>query len=109
MDQMKQALMKAGLVTKEPRQKEAKEWRENAYKNRFGHPALFEVWRISKFPHNYKTRCALCGKQLFEHIEWKPCELSLNICPACYIHGRKFDPDKFPALEAENAFQSANQ
>lgn len=108
MDQLRNALIRAGLVeekaaptSSKPKKLRHKKWRFDAYKNRFGHPATFEIWRVGTFPRNWSTRCGLCGKPLeYEAVPWKATdEISVFICPNCFIHGRKHNPDRFPPLQ----------
>lgn len=100
---MRDAMLKAGLIqalAKPAHVDPHREWKESAYKNRFGNTALFEIWKISRIPKDYWDHCALCGKTYFEHVTWMaPSGLKCSICPMCYVHGRKFDDSNFPGLE----------
>lgn len=117
MKQLREAMIKAGLVPEESQEPpktstkpKHKTWRNKAYKNRFGQPATFELWLLSKFPRNWASKCGLCGKDLFESVEWHydvdnkgPSgtnrHINVYICPLCFVHGRKYDPDRFPPLK----------
>lgn len=98
---MRDAMLKAGLIKAKTAPKDPhREWKDSAYKNRFGHTALFEIWKISRLPKDYWDHCALCGKTHFEHVTWvSPSGMKCSICPMCYVYGRKFDDTNFHGLE----------